>query len=125
MITCDPLNTVVLSRSSEFINSLWVYPVDPPLVEKDEENNIWRRRRERREEKETATSLCSDLEHCYDTQLVYVYLSTFLSDVPSLKQPILYMVGILITKANMSSMKVLRALYVSILQGRWATDLSL
>ena len=32
------------------------------------------------------------------------------SDSPSRKQPILYMVGILMTKANMSSMKVLSAL---------------
>lgn len=43
----------------------------------------------------------------------------------SLRQPNLYMVGILITNAKMSSMKVLRALYVSILHGRWATDFSL
>jgi hypothetical protein len=43
----------------------------------------------------------------------------------SLKHPILYMVGILMTKAKMSSMKVFRALYVSMRHGRCATDFSL
>lgn len=46
-------------------------------------------------------------------------------DSPSLKHPILYIIGILITKANKSSMKVFRALYVIIRQGKWATDFSL
>ncbi len=37
---------------------------------------------------------------------------------PSLKHPIRYKVGILMTKAKMSSMKVFRALYVNIRHGR-------
>ena len=40
--------------------------------------------------------------------------------ISSLKQPIRYIVGILITNAKMSSINVFKALYVIILQGRWA-----
>ena len=45
--------------------------------------------------------------------------------VPSRKHPIRYKVGILMTKANISSINVFNALYVNMRQGRWATDLSL
>lgn len=44
------------------------------------------------------------------------------SYIPSRRQPILYIMGILITKANRSSMNVFSALQVSILHGRCATD---
>lgn len=43
----------------------------------------------------------------------------------SLKQASLCAVGIVMMKANMSSMNVLKALYVKARQGKAATDLSL
>ena len=56
---------------------------------------------------------CSCIDHCVGFIVLWLIFH-----IPSLKVPILYSVGIFITNANISSIKVLRALYVNILQGR-------
>ena len=79
-----------VASCAELVCSLLVHWIDPFLVQVDEEYDIF----------EKQQTICNrNLKTNYKTY-----------KIPSLKHPIRYIVGILITKAKMSSMNVFKAL---------------
>lgn len=83
--------TVVFTCGSKFIDSLRIHPVDVALVKINEKHNIC--------EKFNMMNIYCILLQPSDNEYR-----------PSLKQPIRYIVGIFITKAKISSIKVFNAL---------------
>ena len=60
----------ILSRGTILVDSLWVYPVDPALVEVDEEDNVCKERGKKEweweeEKNTTSTSLLRSTSVCF------------------------------------------------------------
>lgn len=89
---------LVRAAGAKLVDPVGVDPVDPALVKVDEEHHIWSA--EGGGEKKKKFQMVIGSRDALVAQ----------GDAPSLRQPILYIMGILMTKANRSSINVLSAL---------------